>query len=255
MSSSTTKVYPRMLSSAKIRSIPWIPVTRLFYLACIGYGALRVSEISIAVVAAMLIPLCPVLLHLSLVAPRRSGVASTHPYILGWVYGLPVIAVAIPLLLLVFRPAMGGQFGWTLGFFANKWFLDAPAASQAAMALACFALAYIPLAQFARALRAGGWRAAGNRPLTTLFVIVCVPLAMGVGMTFLAAALDLPNIIPSLARLASVSILRVASVSANFIAVVVFPFAALWLGFHGIREFIRRPVGSAPAMPSAQEQG
>ena len=244
-----------MFCPAKLRSIPWVPLTRLFYLTCLGYGALRVSGISIEGLAAILIPLCPVLLHLLLVAPRRHGIASAHPYILGWVYGLPVMAVAIPCLLSGFSPTMGGHFGWAVGFFAHEAFLAAPAAAQGAMALACFALAYIPLAQFARALSAEGWRAAGSRPLTTLFVIVCVPLSMGVGMTFLSAALDLPNIIPSLARLASESILQAASLSANFIAVVVFPFAALWLGFHGAKEFIRQPVGPAPTMASAEERG
>ena len=255
MSSSTTKGYPRMFCPAKFRSIPWVPITRLFYLTCLGYGALRVSGISIGGLAAILIPLCPVLLHLSLVTPRRHGIASAHPYILGWVYGLPVMAVAIPCLLLGFSPAMGGHFGWAVGFFAYESFLAAPAAAQAAMALACFALAYIPVAQFARALRADGWSVAGSRPLTTLFVIVCVPLSMGVGVTFLSAALDLPSVVPSLARLASESILRAASWSANFIAVVFFPFAALWLGFHSVREFIRQPVGPAPTMASAEEQG
>ena len=255
MSSSTTKGNLSMFSSAKFRSTPWVPVTRFFYLTCLGYGALRASDISLEVLAAMLIPLCPVLLHLALVAPRRHEIASAHPYILGWVYGLPVMAVAIPGLLLGFSPAMGGHFGWAVGFFAYDSFLAAPAAAQAAMALACFALAYIPVAQFTRALRAGGWKAVGSRPLTTLFVIVCVPLSMGLGMTFFSAALDLPGVIPSLTRLASESTLRAASLSANFIAVVIFPFAALWLGFHSVREFIRQPVGPAPTMASAEEQG
>ncbi len=203
----------------------------------------------------MLIPLCPVLLHIALVAPRRHGIASKHPYVLGWIYGLPIMALVIPWLLLGFSPAMGGHFGWAIGFFANEAFLAASAASQGAMALACFSLCYIPLAQFVRGLRAEGWRAVGSRPLTTLFVIACVPLSMGVGVTFLSAALGLPNIIPSLARVASESVLRAASLSANFIAVVVFPLTALWFGFRGVRDFIRQPVGPTPTMASAEEQG
>ena len=242
-----------MFCSAKLRSIPWVPVTRLFYLTCIGYGALRVSEISIGALAMLLIPMCPVLLHLSLVAPRRHEIASAHPYLLGWVYGVAVLAVVIPVLLLAFSPAMGGHFGWTVGFFANKAFLDAPVASQVAMALACFALAYIPVAQFTRALRAEGWKAMGSRPLTTLFAIICVPLSAGMSVTFLAAALGLPNVIPSLARLGSESILHAASLSANIIAVAVFPLAALWFGFHGIWAFIRQPVAPARVMASAEE--
>ena len=213
------------------------------------------SGISAEALAAILIPMCPVLLHISLVAPRRHGIACAQPYVLGWVYGLPAIAVVIPWLLSAFSPAMGGHFGWAVGFFVNEAFLAAPAEAQGAMALACFALAYIPVAQFARALHAEGWRAAGSRPLTTLFVIICVPLSAGVGMTFLAAALDLPTSIPSIARLASESVLHTVSLSANFIAVVVFPLTALWFGFGSVREFLRRPLGPAGTLASAEKRG
>ena len=213
------------------------------------------SEMSIEALAAILIPMCPVLLHIALVARRRRGNARDHPYILRWIYGVPVVAVAIPWLLLGFSPTMGGHFGWAISFEVYESFVAAPAAAQGAMALACFGLAYIPVAQFARALRAEGWRAAGSRPLTTLFVIICVPLSAGVGVTFLSAALDLPNSIPLIARLASESVLQAASLSANFIAVVAFPLTALWFGFRSVREFLRRPLGPARAMASAEKRG
>ena len=243
-----------MLLSAKVRSLPWVPITRLFYLTLLGYGALRMGRISIEGLGAALIPICPVLLHIALVAPRRRGVASDHPYIFGWIYGVPALAVVIPWLLLGFSPTMGGHLGWTISFQVYESFLAAPSMAQGAMALACFGLAYIPVAQFARALRVQGWRAAGRQPLATLFAIVCVPLAAGVGVTLLSAALDLPRIIPLAARMVSESVLQAASVSANLIAIVVLPLTAAWFASRTIHELLGEPFGAARTMVSAKEQ-
>ncbi len=247
--------YRSMSFSAKLRSLPWVPLTRLFYLTLLGWGVLTAGGISIDLLPAILIPLCPVLLHIALVVPRQHGIALKHPYIFRWIYGVPVLAVAVPWLLLGFSPTMGGHLGWTISFEVYESVLAASATEQAAMALACFGLVYVPAAQFARALRAEGWRAAGTRPLATLFALVCVPLSAGLSITFLSAAFNLPQTVPFVARVVSESVLQAASASANFIAVVVLPLTVAWFVFGGIREFLRDPLGAARNMASAEKRG
>ncbi|HEU4520985.1 MAG TPA: PDZ domain-containing protein, partial [Thermoanaerobaculia bacterium] len=83
----------------------------------------------LAVAAAMTFAFIPLTLHLSLVFPKDRPVLVNRPYILGWVYGVPIAAVVLMLVSVATMIALSGARGpeakmagsvvrWTIAGFA-----------------------------------------------------------------------------------------------------------------------------------------
>ena len=161
-----------VLLPPKFRLLPWAPFARLCYLAVAAYGVFRVGTWSPALLLAALVPLLPVLLHLSLVVPQQQPLTLDRPYIFRWIYGAPVMAITVPAVLLTFKPAMGGHLGYHFAFTLWGIFLESSVVAQFAMAAGCFWLAAVPAIQFFRAIRKDGWERLFSRPITALFAIL-----------------------------------------------------------------------------------
>jgi hypothetical protein len=109
--------------------------------------------------------LLPLILHLSLVFPRRRPILGSSPRVLRWIYGAPLTAV-----LVVFF-AIGVTKLSTVGEPALKRYIQ-----PANIAFATFTLAGLLIAlRIARKGRAEGvWRAFWNRPIQTLIVVFSI---------------------------------------------------------------------------------
>lgn len=222
------------------KRIPWPPLIRFFYLCGGAVWLLVVRSTDSALVTAALTPILPVLLHLSLVLPERRPIAMRHPYIFRWIYGAPAIAFLVPPLLLAVIPTMGGHLGYHAGFELRQVFKDAPASAQAVMALSCFWLAYLPVAEFGKAYRSEGWKAIASRPITVIFTLLCVPVAGGLSVAFASLALHLPRVVPDAVRNAAEMLLLTLAASARFVVMVGFPAAALVSLLRGFRTSLRQ---------------
>lgn len=186
-------------------------------------------------------PLLPVLLHLSLVLPQRRPVTFDRPYIFRWVYGMPVMAIVVPAVLLTFEPAMGGHVGYSFAFTLHGVFLESSAVAQFAMAAGCFWLAALPTIQFSRTIRQEGWEGLFSRPITALFAIVCVPISAGLGMFFLAVALSLPAAVAHAARAISLGIVQRGGYLATYEILTFFPLAICVALFRSCRSLVWQP--------------
>ena len=187
---------------------------------------------------AALVPLLPVLLHLSLVVPQRRPVTLDRPYIFRWIYGLPVAAILVPALLRIFEPAMGGHVGYSFAFTLHRVFEESSVVAQLAMAAGCFWMAALPAIQFSRTIRQEGWEGLFSRPITTLFAVVCPPISVGLGLCFLAFAISLPAAFPSAARAVSLGMVQGAGVLATYGILAVFPFAICVSLFRSCRSLV-----------------
>lgn len=230
--------WPAVLLPPKFRSLPWAPLARFCYLAAGAYGVVRVETWSPALLLAALVPLLPVLLHLSLVVPQRRPLILDRPYIFRWIYGVPVMAIMVPAVLLTFKPAMGGHFGYLFAFILHGVFLESSVVAQFAMAASCFWLAAVPAIQFFQAIRKDGWERLFSQPITALFAILCVPIAAGLGVCFLSLALSLPAAVPQTARAISLGIVQGAGYLATSAILVIFPIAICISLFRGWRSLV-----------------
>ena len=227
-----------VLLPPKFRLLPWAPFARLCYLAVAAYGVFRVGTWSPALLLAALVPLLPVLLHLSLVVPQQQPLTLDRPYIFRWIYGAPVMAITVPAVLLTFKPAMGGHLGYHFAFTLWGIFLESSVVAQFAMAAGCFWLAAVPAIQFFRAIQKDGWERLFSRPITALFAILCVPISTGLGVCFLSLALSLPAAVPQTARAISLGIVQGAGYVATSAILALFPIAICISLFRGWRSLV-----------------
>ncbi len=227
-----------VLLPPKIRLLPWAPFARFCYLAAGAYGVVRVGTWSPALLLAALVPLLPVLLHLSLVVPQRRPLTLDRPYIFRWIYGVPVVAIMVPAVLLTFKPAMGGHFGYHFAFTLYGIFLESSVVAQFAMAAGCFGLAAVPAILFFREIRKDGCKRLFSRPITALFAILCVPISAGLGVCFLSLALSLPAAVPQTARAISLGIVQGAGYLATSAILAIFPIAICISLFRGWRSLV-----------------
>ena len=227
-----------VLVPPKFRALPWVPLARFCYLAAAAYGVVRVGAWSPALLMAALVPLLPVLLHLSLVVPQRRPVTLDHPYIFRWIYGLPVVAIMVPALLRTFEPAMGGHLGYLFAFTLHSVFVESSVVAQFAMAAGCFWMAALPTIQFSRTIRRAGWEELFSRPIAALFAIVCVPISVGLGLCFLAFAIGLPAVVPNTARAVSLGIVQAAGFLATYGILAFFPLAICVSLFRSCRSLV-----------------
>jgi len=238
---STISILSPILLPPKLRSLPWAPFTRFCYLAAGAYGVVRVGAWSPALLLAALVPLLPVVLHLSLVLPQRRPVTFERPYIFLWIYGVPVMAIVVPAVVLTFELAMGGHLGYQFAFTLHGVFAESSIAGQFAMAAGCFWLAALPAIQFCRAIRQEGWEGLLSRPITALFAIVCVPVSAGLGVCFLSLALSLPAAAPQAARAISLGIVEGAGFLATSAILALFPMAVSVSLFRSYRSLVWQP--------------
>lgn len=238
MTYSTMATWSPILLPPKFRLLPWTPIARFCYLAAGVYGVVRVGTWSPALLLAALVPLLPVLLHLSLIVPQRRPVTLDRPYIFRWIYGVPVMAITVPAVLLTFKPAMGGHLGYHFAFTLHGIFLESSVVAQFAMAAGCFWLAAVPAMQFFRAIRKDGWERLFSRPITALFAILCVPISAGLGVCFLSLALSLPAAVPETARAISLGIVQGAGYLATSAILALFPIAIYISLFRGCRSVV-----------------
>ena len=227
-----------ILLAPKFPSLPWAPFARFCYLAAGAYGVVRVGTWSPALLLAALVPLLPVLLHLSLVVPQRRPVTFDRPYVFRWVYGVPVMAIMVPIVLRIFGPAMGGYWGYRFAFTLRGDFAESSAVAQLAMAAGCFWLAGAPAIQFFHGIRTEGWEGLLSRPITALFAILCVPVSAGLGVFFLSLALSLPVAVPETARAISLGIVQGAGFAATGVILTLFPIAICVSLFRGCRSLV-----------------
>ena len=223
---------------SSFRPLPWVPFARFCYLLAGAYGVVRVGTGSPTLLLTALVPLLPVLLHLSLVVPRRRPVTVHRPYILRWIYGAPLMAIAIPAVLRTFEPAMGGYLGYHFAFTLQAIIFKSSAAAQFALAAGCSWLAVLPAIEFSRAIRKEGWEGLFSRPATALFTLLCVPVSAGLGVYYFSLAFGLPVAVPEIARTLSLGIVQAAGLAATATIMVLFPVAICVSLFRNCRSLV-----------------
>ena len=118
----------------------------------------------------------PALLHLALAFPGRPPLASRHPYLLGWVYCVPLLTTTAWLTARIMAPFLGNHTACNLGILLVERFHSAPPAVQFTLGM----LSLLAVAGLARwtgwAIREKGWRqGVWQRPIQTTAMLVAVP--------------------------------------------------------------------------------
>ena len=104
-----------MPAATSTRLIPWAPLVRLLYLAAGVWMIIETGHWSLSLAVPLLLCFLPALLHLTLSLPRWQPLIAERPYVLRWIYGLPVLAVLAWLSAWTIPPVMGAATAtiWT----------------------------------------------------------------------------------------------------------------------------------------------
>ena len=218
----------QMPAATSTRLIPWAPLVRLLYLAAGVWMIIETGHWSLSLAVPLLLCFLPALLHLALSLPRWQPLIAERPYVLRWIYGLPVLAVLAWLSAWTIPPVMGASDGNNMGFLLARLYHETPAGGRNAIALLGLGMAAILLTGYWSKALAVGWRQAavahpGSTMLTLLGAPLCGAVAIGQGFTVLGlpeAALDTAAI-----AVHTATILYGQFVLARVTVLVVFPVA------------------------------
>jgi hypothetical protein len=173
----------------RVRLRLWLPVFRLLLLTASPVLLLHWGVWSETMSARVLPASFPALLHLALAFPGRPPLASRHPYLLGWVYCVPLLTTTAWLTARIMAPFLGNHTACNLGILLVERFHSAPPAVQFTLGM----LSLLAVAGLARwtgwAIREKGWRqGVWQRPIQTTAMLVAVPpcgaLSLAAGCCF-----------------------------------------------------------------------
>jgi serine phosphatase RsbU (regulator of sigma subunit) len=151
-------------------------------------GLLVIALLSIAGIAFL-----PLIVHLSLVFPKDRPVVTRHPYVIRWVYALPLFTLLLTVVFLSLATfARGGATAYDAGYLVGRFFFIGGCVVAVASGFLALRIAY-------KARSEGLKLAFFRRPLQTLFIflgfcsgIALVTRALGYGkigpFTLLAGA-------------------------------------------------------------------
>ena len=206
--------------------IPWAPLVRLLYLAAGVWMIIETGRWSPSLVVPLLLCFLPTLLHLALSLPQSRPLIAERPYVLRWIYGLPVLALLAWVSAWTIPPVMGAKEGNNMGFLLVRLYRQLPDERQDGIAFLGLGLAVMLLAWYWFQARIVGWRqAALTHPGWTMLTLLCVPLCGAVAIAQGFAALGLPE--PALVGAAAAvhTFLYSQFVLARLTVLVVFPVA------------------------------
>ena len=116
------------------RLIPWAPLVRLLYLAAGVWMIIETGRWSLSLVVPLLLCFLPALLHLTLSLPRSRPLIAERPYVLRWIYGLPVLALLAWVSAWTIPPVMGARQGNNMGFLLADLYRQLPDERQDSIA-------------------------------------------------------------------------------------------------------------------------
>ena len=215
-----------MPTASSSRLIPWAPLVRLLYLAAGVWMIVETGRWSLSLAVPLLLCFLPALLHLALSLPRWRPLIAERPYVLRWIYGLPVLAVLAWVSAWTIPPVMGASDGNNMGFLLARLYHQTPVGGQNAIALLGLGVAVILLTWYWSKALAEGWKqAALAHPSSTMLTLLCAPLCGAVAIAQGFTLLGLPETALDTAATAVHTVLYTQFVLARVTVLVVFPVA------------------------------
>ena len=212
------------LSKAMILGFSWMAVTRMVYLGMATLGLAQMEGWSASELASLVLPILPFLLHLALIFPKRHPLTSRYPYILRWIYGLPLLAVSASWLVYVISPVMGGHFGWMIAFSIRDSLVRVSQPAQIGLAFTSLVFAYLLVAGCWKAARLEGWtHGLLGRPIKTMLALLATPVSIAVAIVLACLVLRVPTHIPQASAVVFELVFRSQSVIAFAVVLIAFP--------------------------------
>ncbi len=213
-------------TSAGTRLIPWAPLVRLLYLAAGVWMITETGRWSLSLAVPLLLCFLPAVLHLALSLPRWRPLIAERPYVLRWIYGLPVLAVLAWVSAWTIPPLMGANSGNNMGFLLARRYHQISVSGQNAIALLGLGVAAVLLTWYWSKALAVGWRqAAVAHPGSTMLTLLCAPLCAAVAISQGFTLLGLPEAALDTAATAVHTVLYAQFVLARVTVLVLFPVA------------------------------
>ena len=222
--------------------IPWAPLVRLLYLTAGVWMIVETGSWSLSLALPLLLCFLPALLHLALSLPRSRPLIAEHPYVLRWIYGLPVLALLAWVAAWTILPVMGASEGNNMGFLLARLYRQLPDQRQDGIAFLGLGVVAMLLAWYWSQARIVGWRqAALTHPSWTMLTLLCVPLCGAVAIAQGFTALGLPDVAVQGAAATLHTFLYSQFVLARLTVLVIFPVAitALFLGSDRLPSWLR----------------
>lgn len=211
-----------------------MPLARLAYLGLGTWMIVAMERWSPRLTIPLLACFLPTILHLALALPRSRPVTERHPYLLRWIYGVPVVGIVAWILVWAIAPVMGMNDGNNLGFLLAKMFRELDAGSRNQIALGGFTLGTMLLGRAAWSWKTRGWRAAFvQRPGPTMATLLLAPVALGVAIVQCCSVLSLPEGVLGGAAFFVHTTLYTQFVAARSLTLILFPLATLALVLRG----------------------
>lgn len=178
----------------------------------------------------------PTILHLTLSLPHSRPLVESRPYLLRWIYGLPILGLLAYILLWSVAPMMGGSEGNNMGFLLAKMFRELPLDSKNGIALTGFSAAVMLLSYSGWSWKRRGWREAFlRRPNTTIATLLVAPVGAAVAIAQACSLLNLPDLILNAGAFAIEATLYTQFIAARSTTLVLFPIAAWVILLRGFR--------------------
>jgi hypothetical protein len=221
---------------ANLRAL-FVPLARLAYLSAGTWMIFAIDQWTTDLAVPLLACFLPTILHLTLSLPHSRPLVANRPYLLRWIYGLPLLGLLAYILLWSVAPVMGAREGNNMGFMLAKMFEELPLDSRNNIALAGFTVAAILLSYSGWNWKRRGWREAFlRRPASTIVTLLVAPVGTAVAITQACSLLNLPSPILNAGAFAVEATLYTQFIAARSTTLVLFPIAAcviLLRGFGG----------------------
>ncbi len=211
---------------ANLRAL-WVPVARLAYLGAGTWLIFALGQWSPQFAVPLLACFLPTILHLTLALPHARPLIQSRPYLLRWIYGLPLLGLSAYILLWSVAPVMGAGWGNNMGFLLADMFRDLPFESRNAIAFAGFTAAAVLLSYCGWNWKTHGWRGAFLlRPAATISTLLVAPVGAAIAIAQACSLLQLPDPILNAGAFAVEATLYTQFIAARSTTLILFPIAA-----------------------------
>ena len=188
----------------------------------------------------------PALLHLALTLPHSRPLLENRPYLLRWIYGLPILALLAWVASYTVIPILGVPEGNNMGFLLARLYGELPAARQNGIALLGLTVAVLLPARYFLKARAVGWRQAlAARPGWTILTLLGAPICAAVVVAQGRIVLGLSQDLLDGAALVIHAVLYSQFVLARVTVLALFPIAIGLLVLRNHRAAKRAAAGAA----------
>jgi hypothetical protein len=202
----------------------------LAYLVLGVWGIIYTGKWSPSHVLPLLACFLPTLLHLALTLPRSGSLTAKHPYLLRWIYGLPILALVASLEFWSIAPLMGADFGNNMGFLLARKFHSQPGDMQTLIALPCFAAAVALLTGCALSVLTLGWKKAiVRRPAWTIMTLLFAPGCAAIAIVRGGSMFSLSQPVLDAAAFMVHAVLYSQFLAARSAVLIIFPIATCML--------------------------